>query len=46
MILFYYIAFTLLISFSSKETVVITITWFDSVYNITEQFRLFDCLQS
>ena len=38
--------FTLLISFSSKETVVITVIWFDSVYNITKQFRLFDRLQS
>ena len=46
MILFYYIAFNLLISFSSKETVVITVIWFDSVYNITKQFHLFDRLQS
>ena len=38
-------AFTLLKSFSSKETVVTTVTWFDSVYNIIEQFCLFDCLQ-
>ena len=43
---FYFIAFILLKSFLSKETVVITVTWFDSVYNIIKQFRLFDRLQS
>ena len=39
---FYFIAFILLKSFLSKETVVITVTWFDSVYNIIKQFRLYN----